>query len=484
MYRLSFVAALSLNLFSKQLSASSFHQLTKTRGLAYYTMAERTTRRSARLRKQSQASLSSDATPENTLPLSLLPVKRNRRRNARNSKTGKVDEHLNGTPADPDAQVNSVSEVQEERKLSSAPAQKRQRRASTSSKRKTRNGSTHESQLIVDNASPSADSSRVQTLKPNDTEQAKSILNSADPLTGPVPPLDLYPSGHDQRPWGPSQNSTTLSIVSWNVASMRTVLRTGILQGYIDLEKPDVLCIQETKMTAEAANKTPPISGYTIYWNHSEKKGYSGVATLVKDGVHVKHVETGMGLPEADAEGRVLVIHIGRFAIVNAYVPNSGGKLARLDFRTNSYEPAMRTFLDELAKKGSVLYCGDLNVAHEVIDIHNSKGNQKSAGHTPEERREFGVLLESGKGWTDVYRKMYAESPGYTYYSRRFGERLKRDGKGWRLDYFLTDNKSFEQGFIQDCFVRPAVGGSDHLPLVTYVDVGYWGEKENPENVK
>lgn len=277
-----------------------------------------------------------------------------------------------------------------------------------------------------------------------------------------------------QRPWGASAKTDLLKVVTWNVASLRSAVKTNAFHPYIAKECPDILCLQETKMTPEAVEDFPGVDGYEVHWNHSEKKGYSGVAILVrkdipvrKPGLQVKEVKKGMGLAEADYEGRVLTCYFTNgLALVNAYVPNSGGKLARLGFRTETFEPAMRVFLNELMEDNRVLYCGDLNVAHAPIDIHNSKGNQKSAGHTPQERREFSVYLESGEGWKDTFRELYPSAHGYTYFSRRFGPRLKNEGKGWRLDYHIVDAESFNNGVVEDVYVRTHVEGSDHLPLV------------------
>ncbi|KAI0565230.1 Endonuclease/exonuclease/phosphatase [Gracilaria domingensis] len=295
-----------------------------------------------------------------------------------------------------------------------------------------------------------------------DCEKAGSVV---------VLPKPVYPEDHCNRPYEIPPG--VLRVVTWNVASFRTISKSGAFQSYLEKENPHVLCLQETKMSEQAMNGIPSIEGYDVHWNHSRaKKGYSGVAVFINDNINslnlkVERVEEGMGDEVADAEGRVLSLYFNnRLAIINSYVPNSGGKLMRLDYRTTTFEPKMRDFLNRTAEDWNVLYCGDLNVAHEEIDIHDSKGNKKSAGHTPEERKEFGHLLESGTGWVDCWRNLYTDYPGYTYYSRRFGTRLKEAGKGWRLDYHLMDCKTFELGVLSDCFVRPDVEGSDHYPVI------------------
>lgn len=311
---------------------------------------------------------------------------------------------------------------------------------------------------------------KAEGRKPPESSPAAPLVSEA---TTKPDSQSSEPTDRPERPWGELKDPTKLKIVTWNVASCRSVIKNGSLLPYISKEAPDVLCLQETKMTEKALEEFPEVDGYDVHWNHAQKKGYSGVAILIRENLKerkkavVDRVELGMGLPEADHEGRVLTCYFGNgLALVNAYVPNSGGKLARLGFRTNTFEPAMREFLNGLAEEHRVVYCGDLNVAHMEIDIHNSKGNQKSAGHTPEERQEFSNLLSSGTGWIDSFRELNPGVPGYTYYSRRFGPRLKKEGKGWRLDYHVLDSASFKSGMVGDIYIRTNVEGSDHYPLV------------------
>lgn len=280
-------------------------------------------------------------------------------------------------------------------------------------------------------------------------------------------------------------------------------------------------------MNAEVAEAFDPPAGYDLFWNHSQsRKGYSGVAVFIRtdtisankdtqqdeddtqpddtqsnDGnnadsvkmLSVVSVDYAIGDVEADAEGRIITVQLQqtageakaakknkkinskkRICLVVAYVPNVGGKLARLSYRTDVFERKMRDYLKSLADQNmSVIYCGDLNVAYQEIDIHNSKSNKKSAGHTPEERKAFGQLLEHGPQWIDCYRALWPNYRGFTYFSRRFGTRLKLAGKGWRLDYFLVDKATYDDKklCIADCFVRPDVEGSDHYPLVLDIDL-------------
>ncbi len=237
--------------------------------------------------------------------------------------------------------------------------------------------------------------------------------------------------------WGACEDEF-IKIVTWNICSCRTALKNGALLDYLKREDPDILLVQETKMSEDAVKEFPELDTHDVYWSHSQKKrGYSGVAVIcskdllkTKD-LSVETVTPGMGNAEADAEGRVLTVVLSNdIAIVNAYVPNAGGKLARLPYRTGTFEPEMRTFLDKLRQKHRrVVYSGDLNVAHHPIDIHESKRNEKSAGHTPQERAEMTKLL-TDDGWRDVWRELHPRTRGYTYFSRRFGDRLKLQNKG------------------------------------------------------
>lgn len=378
------------------------------------------------------------------------------------------------TIAHEDDNVNpsSSSQKKSKRPLSDAPKiedgriskkKRPSRKAAVDSKEgvNKKNGKAHNkgSMKARENTSPTS----------NSVEQAPE-----DGLVTATEDLDAV-----QHPWGSIEDPCKLKAVTWNVASCRSMIKNGALIRYIDREAPDVLCLQETKMTEKAVQAFPEVPDYDVHWNHSEKKGYSGVAILVRKDlkerkkIHVKKVDAGMGLLEADREGRVLICHLSNgTAIVNAYVPNSGQKLARLEFRTKVFEAALRKMLNDLAKGHHVVYCGDLNVAHEEIDIHDSKGNRKHAGHTPEEREEFSNLLSSGKGWVDSFRELYPSLPGYTYFSRRFGPRLKNEGKGWRLDYHVVDKSSFDEGVVGDVYVRTQVEGSDHYPVVLEYRIG------------
>lgn len=341
----------------------------------------------------------------------------------------------------------------------------------------------------IADATPAA-GKRISTgeRKPKRAKAAASQDASTQPLDGteqaepsqsePTPPAPSRPAGAADVemvcdvPYGTSEKGV-LKVVSWNVCSFRSIIKSGALQAYLKLEMPDVACFQETKLhdAIVAADDFVQFEDYDIHWHHCVvKKGYSGVATFVRKdlatrkGVSVEAIVPGIGEDESDREGRIQTISLScGIAIVNAYVPNSGSKLARLQYRTEKFEPAMREFLQECASKhtAGVLYCGDLNVAHHPIDIHNSKGNLKSAGHTPAERAEFSKLLEAG--WVDILRELYPEKRAYTYFSKRFGPRMKAERKGWRLDMFVANQKAFER--VLDSFIRYEENGSDHCPV-------------------
>lgn len=316
----------------------------------------------------------------------------------------------------------------------------------------------------------------VPPKKKQRSQGAKSDTSQDDVIRAPPDLSHIYPLSHADIPYGIPTDSQSLRIVTWNVTSLRAIVRSGVFKEYIDKESPHVLCLQETKMTPQAESEFCSFPGYTFYWYHSERKGYSGVAIAVHDDVNRLcggpcSVSHGIRDSTADSEGRVLTLTLSNsLCIVNAYVPHSGAKLARLQYRISEFEPSLRRYLSELSKGHHVVYCGDLNVAHREIDIHDSKSNIKNAGHTPEERQEFGILLSTAPNWVDCYREFHPTFSGYTFYSRRFGSRMRDQGKGWRLDYFVVDRDLFQSGVVQSIFVRNQIEGSDHRPLVMDVD--------------
>ncbi|MBP5678833.1 MAG: exodeoxyribonuclease III [Bacilli bacterium] len=244
-----------------------------------------------------------------------------------------------------------------------------------------------------------------------------------------------------------------MKIISWNVAGLRACLNKGF-DRFFESEKADIVCLQETKVLEEQ-NPFHPY-GYQEYLFPAEKKGYSGTMIYTKEKpISVKY---GIGIEEYDKEGRTITLEFKDFYLINCYVPNSKRELERLDSRME-FEDHMRNYLKELSQKKHVLYCGDLNVAHEEIDIKNPKQNQRSAGFTIEERNKMTELLESG--FIDTFRYFYPEEVKYTWWSYLGHAREK--GIGWRLDYFIVNKEFLEK--VKDSKILDQVEGSDHCPI-------------------
>lgn len=244
-----------------------------------------------------------------------------------------------------------------------------------------------------------------------------------------------------------------MKFISWNVNGLRAVAGKGFADIFKTLDA-DFFCIQETKMQEGQLDLEFP--GYTSYWNYAEKKGYSGTA------IYSKHqplsVSYGIGLPEHDTEGRVITLEMPDFYLVCVYVPNSQEGLKRLDYRM-SWEDAFRGYLTGLAARNGVVVCGDLNVAHEEIDLKNPATNHQNAGFTDQEREKFGTLLAAG--FTDSWRSLNPGVAKYSWWSYRFQARAK--GVGWRIDYFLVSDSL--KGRIAGAEIHNEIFGSDHCPV-------------------
>ncbi|KAI8469193.1 MAG: Endonuclease/exonuclease/phosphatase [Monoraphidium minutum] len=259
-----------------------------------------------------------------------------------------------------------------------------------------------------------------------------------------------------------------LVVMSWNVASLRALLKKDkdALKKVVERERVDVLCLQETKLQeshVDGIQRDLGLPGWlTTFSCSTAKKGYSGVATLCR--AKPQSSSCGMGVAEHDQEGRVITVELPEAFVVNAYVPNSGDGLLRLAYRTKSWDVAFADYVRGLEARGKpVIVAGDLNCSHQPIDIHNPKGNLKSAGFTQEERDSFGakLLVPSGP-LVDTFRAQHPGVVGFTYYSRRFGA-TKADEKGWRLDYCLVSESLAPR--VHDSFILKDVEGSDHVPL-------------------
>ena len=245
-----------------------------------------------------------------------------------------------------------------------------------------------------------------------------------------------------------------MKLISWNVNGLRACVGKGFF-SFMEAEQPDMLCLQETKLQPEQA---PQIEGYYEYWNSAEKKGYSGVALFSK--TEPEAVSYGLGIDEHDHEGRVITADYGAFYLVTVYTPNSQDELKRLDYRMR-WEDDFRAYLQKLDAEKPVIVCGDMNVAHQEIDLKNPKTNRRNAGLTDEERAKMTELLSAG--FTDTFRHFYPELTGaYSWWSYRFKAREKN--AGWRIDYFLVSNRLI--GRVKAARILSNVFGSDHCPVL------------------
>ena len=251
------------------------------------------------------------------------------------------------------------------------------------------------------------------------------------------------------------QHSTLpkMKFISWNVNGLRACVGKDFENQFKELDA-DFFCLQETKM--QEGQLDLQFEGYESYWNYAEKKGYSGTA------IYTKHkplnVSYGMGVEEHDHEGRIITLEYDQFYLVTCYTPNSQTELKRLDYRM-TWEDDFRKFLKSLDAKKPVIICGDLNVAHEEIDIKNPKTNRRNAGFTDEEREKMTVLLNDG--FIDSFRYLHPDEVTYSWWSYRFKAREKN--AGWRIDYFLVSDRIKEQ--ITEAKIHTEIMGSDHCPV-------------------
>ena len=245
-----------------------------------------------------------------------------------------------------------------------------------------------------------------------------------------------------------------MKCVSWNVNGLRAIVKKNFLEFFNEVDA-DIFCIQESKLQEGQIELDLP--GYYQYFNYAEKKGYSGTAIFTKE--EPLSIKLGMGIEEFDHEGRVITLEYPEFYFVTVYTPNAQSELARLEFRM-AWEDAFRAYLVDLDQMRPVVVCGDLNVAHQEIDLKNPKTNRGSAGFSDEERAKFTELLESG--FVDTYRFFNPEQEGaYTWWSYRFKAREKN--AGWRIDYFLISKRLIER--IQNATIYHEIMGSDHCPV-------------------
>ena len=251
-----------------------------------------------------------------------------------------------------------------------------------------------------------------------------------------------------------------MKLISWNMNGLRAVMGKGFDESMAALDA-DVICLQETKVQAGQAEVTLP--GYHQYWNYAEKKGYSGTAIFTRR--EPQAVRYGMDLPEHDGEGRVITLDMGNFHLLTVYTPNSQRELTRLDYRM-AWEDAFRAYVLGLEEDKPVILCGDMNVAHQPIDLKNPKTNENNAGFTRQERDKMTQLLDSG--YIDTFRHFHPEETGaYSWWSYMFHAREKN--AGWRIDYFLASRK-LEDRLVSAC-IHPEIMGSDHCPVELVAEV-------------
>ena len=245
-----------------------------------------------------------------------------------------------------------------------------------------------------------------------------------------------------------------MKLISWNVNGLRACMGKGFADFFREADA-DLFCIQESKL--QAGQIALELPGYHQYWNYAEKKGYSGTAVFSRR--EPLGVSYGIGQEEHDREGRVITLEFADFYLVTVYTPNSQDGLARLDYRME-WEDAFLSYLKGLEAKKPVVFCGDLNVAHQEIDLKNPKTNRKNAGFTDEERAKFSRLLENG--FIDTFRYFYPDLEGaYSWWSYRFHAREKN--AGWRIDYFLVSPELKDR--LEDALIYKDVYGSDHCPV-------------------
>ena len=245
-----------------------------------------------------------------------------------------------------------------------------------------------------------------------------------------------------------------MKFISWNVNGIRACLTKGFMDFFNNVDA-DIFCLQETKV--QAGQVELELNGYHQYWNYAEKKGYSGTAIFTKK--EPLSVSYGLGIEEHDKEGRVITLEFEDFYFITVYTPNSKSELERLDYRM-VWEDEFRNYMKKLEEKKPVVVCGDLNVAHEEIDLKNPKPNRGNAGFTDEERAKFTELMNAG--FIDTFRYFYPEQEGiYSWWSYRFKAREKN--AGWRIDYFLTSGAMKDR--LVSAKIHTEILGSDHCPV-------------------
>lgn len=251
-----------------------------------------------------------------------------------------------------------------------------------------------------------------------------------------------------------------MKLISWNVNGLRAAMGKGFMDTFAQLDA-DAFCLNETKLQPGQIELDLP--GYHQYWNSAEKKGYSGVAVFTRQ--EPLSVRYGIGVDEFDHEGRVLTLEMPQFFLVSCYTPNSQDGLKRLEYRMR-WEDAFLSYLKSLEREKPVVLCGDLNVAHQEIDIKNPKSNRMNAGFTDQEREKMTRLLNAG--FVDTFRALHPDETGaYSWWSYRFHAR--ENNAGWRIDYFIVSESL--RGHVREAAIHPEIFGSDHCPVELVLDI-------------
>ncbi|MGI6012327.1 MAG: exodeoxyribonuclease III [Ruminococcus sp.] len=251
-----------------------------------------------------------------------------------------------------------------------------------------------------------------------------------------------------------------MKLISWNVNGLRACVNKGFMDVFRQMDA-DIFCIQESKLQEGQIQLETP--GYFQYWNYARKKGYSGTAVFTKK--EPLAVSYGIGKEEHDQEGRVITLEFEEFYLVTVYTPNSQNELARLPYRME-WEDAFLAYIDDLDSRKPVIFCGDLNVAHQEIDLKNPKTNRKNAGFTDEERQKFTTILQHG--YIDTFRYFYPDvEQVYSWWSYRF--RAREKNAGWRIDYFCVSSRLEDK--LKDAGIHTEIMGSDHCPVELEIEL-------------
>ncbi|PUZ54355.1 hypothetical protein GQ55_5G125200 [Panicum hallii var. hallii] len=386
-----------------------------------------------------------------------------------NGKGGKSSSELVSPSEEPLKRKSGASAVVEQNLessevISETPSKKRSRTKQKSIKATTleensvsnvkiNKTSVQKETLVVKGAAPKAG------LCPNENSEPWTVLVHKKPQAGWIP----Y-NPKTMRPPPLSKDTRALKILSWNVNGLKALLKSRgfSVQQLAERENFDVLCLQETKMQEKDVEviKDTLLDGYTnSFWTCSVSKlGYSGTAIISR--VKPLSIKYGLGVPDHDTEGRVVTVEFDDFYLLTAYVPNSGDGLRRLTYRVTEWDTSLGNYMKELEKSKPVILTGDLNCAHQEIDIHDPAGNRRSAGFTNEERESFETNFLS-KGFVDTFRKQHPNVVAYSYWGYRHNGR--KTNKGWRLDYFLVSESIVEK--VHDSYILPDISASDHSPL-------------------